>query len=111
MSAALIDAIAREIDQPVIEPTLSIQGVEVMVRPGQVGRYVDKTATLALLAHQVEKMQDGVIPLVIREERPVIEDVSGQAELARHIKPAADHYDAGRSEWRPWSRGSLSPTS
>jgi vancomycin resistance protein YoaR len=85
MSAALIDAIAETVDQPVIEPTLSIQGVEVLVRQGQIGRYVDKTATLALLAHQVEKMQDGVIPLVIREERPVIEDVSGQAELARHI--------------------------
>jgi hypothetical protein len=53
--------------------------------PGKIGRYVDKTATLALLAHQVEKMQDGVIPLVIREERPVIEDVSGQADLARQI--------------------------
>jgi vancomycin resistance protein YoaR len=85
MSASLIDAIAKEVEQPVIEPTLKIQGVEVVVQPGQIGRYVDKTATLALLAHQVEKMQDGIIPLVIREERPVIEDVSGQAELARRI--------------------------
>jgi vancomycin resistance protein YoaR len=56
-----------------------------MVSPGQVGRYVDKGATMALLAHQVEKMQDGVIPLVVIEERPVIEDLSGQAELARMI--------------------------
>jgi hypothetical protein len=85
MSLSFIDAIAKEVDLPVIEPTLSIQGVEVLVKPGQVGRYVDKSATLALLAHQVEKMQDGIVPLVIREERPVIEDVSGQAELARSI--------------------------
>jgi vancomycin resistance protein YoaR len=85
MSMSFVDAIANEVDLPVIEPSLSLQGVEVMVRPGQVGRYVDKGATMALLAHQVEKMQDGVIPLVIREERPVIEDLSGQAELARRI--------------------------
>jgi vancomycin resistance protein YoaR len=85
MSVSFIDAIASEVDLPVIEPALNIQGVEVMVKPGQVGRYVDKDATLALLAHQVEKMQDGVIPLVVREERPVIEDLSGQAELARRI--------------------------
>jgi len=85
MSMRFIDAIASEVDLPVIEPSLSIQGVEVKVHPGQVGRYVDKGATLALLAHQVEKMQDGVIPLVVREERPVIEDLSGQAELARRI--------------------------
>lgn len=85
MSMRFIESIAREVDRAVIEPSIALQGLEVIVEPGQIGRYVDKGATLALLAHQVERIPDGIIPLVMREERPVIEDLSGQAELARHI--------------------------
>ncbi len=80
-----LETISAQVDRPVIEPSLSLEGVNVVVQPGQVGRYVDKAATLALISAQVQSMQDGVVPVVIREERPVIEDVSGQADLARQI--------------------------
>lgn len=88
MAHRFLDQIARQLDRPVIEPQLRIDGVEVVVLPGQMGRYVDKEATLALLSAQVQSLQDGAVPLVIREERPVISDVSGQAELARRILSA-----------------------
>ncbi len=85
MAYQFLESIAAQVDQPVIEPSLRIEGVDVVVEPGQVGRYVDKAATLALLSAQVQSLQDGVVPVVIREEKPVVEDVSGQAELARQI--------------------------
>ncbi len=85
MAYQFLETIAAQIDQPVMEPSLHIEGVDVVVQPGQVGRYVDKAATLALISAQVQSLQDGVVPVVIREEQPVVEDVSGQAELARQI--------------------------
>ncbi len=85
MAYQFLETVAAQVDQPVIEPSLHIEGVDVVVQPGQVGRYVDKAATLALISAQVQSLQDGVVPVVIREEKPVIEDVSGQAELARQI--------------------------
>ena len=77
--------LAKQIDKPTIEASVDLKGVEVQVHSGQTGRSVDIPATLVLLSAQIQSMQDGIVPVVVRETPPVIIDVSQQADLARSI--------------------------
>ena len=80
-----LQAIAAEIDQPVIEASLALENAEVIVKSGQVGYEVDIPTTLMVLEYFMSQMQSGEIPLVVIETPPVILDVSAQAELASEI--------------------------
>ena len=80
-----LNTIAAELNQPLREASLEIQGTDVIVHNGQPGRVLDVAASLARIASQVELMQDGVVPLVVIETQPVISDASAQGELARAI--------------------------
>lgn len=77
--------LAQEIDTPTVEATVSLKGTEVVVTPGQVGRSVDLPATLARVSTQLSLLQDGVVDLVVTDQKPVIIDATAQAELARAI--------------------------
>ncbi len=77
--------ISQQINRDVSEASLSISGTEVVVRSGEIGRSLDIDATLALVSAQVQTLQDGLVPLVVRETPPVILDASEQAEVARRI--------------------------
>lgn len=81
----ILQIIAGEIDQPVIEASLGLENTDVVVISGQVGREVDIPATLAAITPHLLQMEDAVIPLVVYETSPVIMDVGTQAELARAI--------------------------
>jgi vancomycin resistance protein YoaR len=101
-----LQGIAQQIDKPIIEATLGVNGLDVVVHSGQVGRNLDIDATLASLDTQMKSMMDGLVPLVVRETPPVILDASAQAELAKQILsapltvqlPNAEQGDPG-----PWS--------
>jgi vancomycin resistance protein YoaR len=77
--------IAAKIDQQTIEANVGVNGVNVVVRSGQVGRTLDIPATLALLSNQISQQKDSVVLLVVKETPPVVVDVSEQANLARTI--------------------------
>jgi vancomycin resistance protein YoaR len=77
--------LAKQIDKPVIETSLGLNGVEVVVNAGQKGRELDLQASLDLLSAQLQSLQDGSINLVVKETPPLIGDVSQEAELARNI--------------------------
>ncbi len=97
--------IARQIDRDVSEASLSINGTEVVVRSGEVGRMLDIEASLQLVSAQVQTLQDGLVPLVVRETPPLILDVSAQAEIARRIlsQPLTLTMPDGMSaEGAPW---------
>ena len=81
----LLKGIASQVDIPTIEASLSVEGTDVVVNPGQVGRTIDLFETLALLRPLVEALEDGEITLVVDEAPPVILDVSQQAEIAEQI--------------------------
>ena len=101
--------LAAEIDRPTIEASLEINGTDVVVKPGQVGRKLDIYATRALIQAQVQTLLDGEILLVIEEDEPAILDVSEQAEMARQILsaplvlrvPDADEADPGPWRYSP----------
>jgi vancomycin resistance protein YoaR len=80
--------LAAQIDRPTVEASLEINGTDVVVKPGQIGRKLDIYATRDLLRDQVQMLIDGEVPLVIEEDKPTILDVSEQADLARQILSA-----------------------
>jgi vancomycin resistance protein YoaR len=80
--------IAAEIDLPTIEASLAVNGIDVVVSPGQIGRTLDIDAALADLRAHLPNMTDGIINLVVYENPPLILDVSEQAEIARTILSA-----------------------
>ena len=80
--------IAAQVDVPIIEASLSVNGIDVVVRSGQVGRNLDVPAAIQALRAQLPTLTDGIVPLIVRETPPVILDASAQAELARRILSA-----------------------
>ena len=83
-----LKGLADEIDRPTIEASLEIDGTDVVVKPGQIGRRLDIYAVRPLIQNQVQTLMDGEITLVIYEDEPAILDVTEQAELAREILSA-----------------------
>ncbi len=81
----VLEGIAAQIYQPSIEASLAVNGLDVAVQSGQIGRSLDIPATLSALRAQLASLQDGAVPLAFVEQPPVILDASAQAELAREI--------------------------
>src|SRR5215212_8826235 len=77
--------ISTEIDQPLMEASLKLNGTNVDAQPGQVGRELKMDATLIYLGAQLQTFSDGEVPLVVQEIQPQIMDVSAQADTARQI--------------------------
>jgi len=77
--------IASQINQPIVEASLRLDGANVAVQPGQVGRLLNLDATLIYLGSQLQSFRDGEVPLVIQEAAPKLLDVSSQADAARRI--------------------------
>jgi vancomycin resistance protein YoaR len=101
-----LEGLAAQVDKPTIEATLAINGMDVVVQPGQVGREVDIPATLAPLEAQLRSLEDGLVPVVMVEIPPVILDASAQAEIARKILSASLNIkvpDAGEGGPGPWT--------
>jgi vancomycin resistance protein YoaR len=77
--------IAAQINQPVVEASLYVEGTNVVARPGQVGRLLNLDATMIYLGAQLQTFRDGEVPLVVQEAAPKLQDVSSQAEAARRV--------------------------
>ena len=80
-----LSQISGQINQPLTEASLKIEGTNVVTQPGQVGRELKIDATLVYLAAQLQTFSDGEVPLVVQEIQPQLLDVSAQAEAARQI--------------------------
>ena len=80
-----LSQIAAQVDQPVTEASLHLEGANVVATPGQVGRELKIDATLIYLGAQLQTFADGEVGLVIQEVQPQILDVTAQAETARQV--------------------------
>ena len=83
-----LQKIAKEIDHPAVDASLSLNGTEVVVTPGQAGRQLNIPNSLTLLELQMRKVQDGALTLFVRDSQPIILDASVEAEMARKILSA-----------------------
>ncbi|MEX1143367.1 MAG: VanW family protein [Anaerolineales bacterium] len=100
-----LQRIALELNQPTIEAELSVHGLEVQMRPGQIGLTLDTEKTATWLASQMLLMQDAQVPLAVIESPPRILDVSAQAAIAQNmlsqpllIAPGGD-YEGNPDPW------------
>jgi vancomycin resistance protein YoaR len=80
--------IGSQVNQPVVEASLRLDGTNVIAESGQLGRALNLDATLIYLGAQLQSFRDGEVQLVIQETRPKLLDVSSQAEAARRILSA-----------------------
>ena len=80
-----LSQISTQINQPVVEAALSLNGTEIVTQPGQVGRELKIDATLVYLGAQLQTFSDGEVPLVVQELQPQVLDVSAQADMARQV--------------------------
>ena len=80
---AYLQNIAVQVNQPVAEAVLRVDGTNVISEPGRMGRALNLDATLIYLGAQLQSFRDGEVPLVIAETAPLMLDVSAQAEQAR----------------------------
>ncbi len=100
-----LEGIAAVINTPAIEASLQIDGTEVVVYPGRVGRTMDVPATLERVRDKLEMLIDSEIQVVVQESSPIIMDVSEQAGIAKEIlsKPLTirlpNSKDGGPGTW------------
>ncbi|MCZ2128356.1 MAG: VanW family protein [Anaerolineales bacterium] len=80
---AYLQSIAREIDQPLTEAVLRVDGTNVVAESGKMGRVLNLDASLIYVASQLQSFRDGEVSLVIQESAPRFLDISAQAEQAR----------------------------
>ena len=97
-----VKQVASLIDKPVIEAELGLNGAEVVVRSGQIGRTVNIDATIEKIALLLHQMQDGMVELVIEETPPYILEVEEQAALAKKILSQPLILTAENAEGSPW---------
>src|SRR3970040_1751347 len=70
VAAEVLDGLAAQIDLPTVEAGALINGREVQVTAGQVGRQLDVSATLDSLAGATAGMTDAAIDLPVRATDP-----------------------------------------
>ena len=80
--------IESQIDQPMVETDLHLEGAQVVYTAGHAGRLLNVDATLAGLLTQLSSFQDGDVPLVIDATSPQVLDASAQAASLRQILSA-----------------------
>ena len=100
----ILQQVASQVDKPVVEAQIALNGTDIQVTAGQIGRSVDINATLALLDELLLHERDGMIPLVVREHQPQIMDAQAAAELAREIlsQPFTLSMPEGYTNLGPW---------
>lgn len=101
-AVAKINQLANQINIPVIEADLSVNGVDVVVHSGQIGRYINVDATVEKIAALVPTLTDGIIDIVIDETPPYIIDAQEQAEFAKKILSSSLKLTAENASTSPW---------
>lgn len=85
-ASALLAQIATEINRPMQDATILVQGSQVVTTPSQIGREVDINATLERLREVVVNLTTGAeIPLLVKETAPALaesETVAAQIRAA-----------------------------
>jgi len=80
-----LQTLAGQVEKPVVEASLVIDGVNVVSQPGQLGRKLDIESTLVYLHAQMQSFRDGEVALVVQDQSPQVLDAGKQAEAARRI--------------------------
>ena len=80
-----LQGLSQQVNHPVVEASLHLDGTNVIAQPGQAGRILNVDENLIYLSARLQTFRDGEVPLIIQDTQPAIMDVSAQAETARQI--------------------------
>ncbi|MBN1440942.1 MAG: VanW family protein [Anaerolineales bacterium] len=105
---AYLQRIAAEVERPAVEAKLEMRGLEVAAIPGQIGRQLNTSAMLALVAVPIGHLANAEIPLQMIEIAPDVLDAAPQAEIARALLSQDFHLTI--AELMPGDPGSWSIT-
>jgi len=83
--AYTVSRMAQEVNRPTREASLTIQGLQVSVTPGEDGLEVDQAATRTALEERIRAGGGGEMELIVRVTRPVLTDVSEAKALVERI--------------------------
>ena len=88
VGGSFLQGLSEVIDQPTLEATLAVDGTEIIMQAGQIGRELNIQSVLEMLEEPVRKFHDAEIRLDVTENPPLVLDASTQADLARDILSA-----------------------
>ena len=80
-----LQRIGVEVERPAVEAKLELNGLEVMAIPGQMGKELNMSTMLQLVAAPIGNLADAEIPLQLTEYPPDVLDATSQAEAARAL--------------------------
>ena len=83
--AAYLNGLAAQIDSPQLEAALGVDGVEIVMRPGQIGRELEIALNLAQLEPIFASLHDAEIPLAVAETPPLVLDATVQGQIAAEM--------------------------
>lgn len=101
-----LQKLATQIDRPVVESDLHLEGTQVVYTPGQSGRYLNVDATLHLLMDQLQSFRDGEVSLNVETQNPLVKDASKPAEILHQMLSAPlilNIPDPQAGDPAPWS--------
>ena len=103
-TSMFLENIAAQTDLPAVEASIQLNGTDVIVKPGETGRVLDKYTAMATIGIYIQNLQNAVIPLKIDEVKPAILDASQQADIARKIlsQPLVISLPNGLTDKGPW---------
>jgi vancomycin resistance protein YoaR len=82
---AYLQRLGAEVERPAVEARLELNGLDVTAIPGEMGKQIDMSAMLALVAVPIGHLADAEIPLQMTEFAPDVLDASSQADAARRL--------------------------
>ncbi|MFQ5942241.1 MAG: VanW family protein [Anaerolineales bacterium] len=83
--AAYMNELAGQIDRPQMEAMLGVNGVQIVMRPGQIGRQLEIATSLEQLAPVFGSLHDAEIPLSVKETPPIVLDATEQGQIAAEM--------------------------
>ncbi len=84
-SRRFLEVLAAQIDQPMRNAAVVMDGLHAVATASQIGRELDINATLEILQPMVLSLQGGEVPLVIHETRPLVWDATEAAQTINTI--------------------------
>lgn len=104
-SVGFLSKIADQINQPVIEAGIAINGTQVVASPGQIGQELDIQESLELIMQHIEEYQIEPIDLPVRLQIPDVLNAASYAAFAQDYlrQPLVLYFiEEESSEQRSW---------
>lgn len=84
-SVTFLSQIAAQVNQPIREANLSLDGTNVIINLGQPGYQLDFTSSLIGISNQVQTMKNGTVQLAVLQTAPTILDATIQGDQAKSL--------------------------